>query len=207
MYVPPHFEETDAKHIKQLIEDFPLAVLIVDTDEGLVANHIPILLLNENVLIGHIALNNDLHLRALSDKEALVVFRGEDAYISPNWYPSKKTHHRHVPTWNYQVVHVYGKITFQHDSKSKRLVVGKLTQFHETKTNGADAWKMADAPRDFMETMLDNIVAFRIDISRVLGKSKLSQNRESQDYDHVADQLEANGKHKLSQAMRLKTVT
>ena len=202
MYLPTHFEETDTNEIRRLIEEFPLSVLIVNTNDGLVANHIPLMFLNENVLIGHIARDNDLHSTFLRDEEVLAVFRGDDSYVSPNWYPTKKIHHKHVPTWNYQIVHIYGKITFQHDVKSKTAVVGKLTKNFENRTNGADAWKMADAPKDFLETMLDNIVAFKIDVSKVLGKSKLSQNKEAEDFDNVADMFEANGKYVLSEGMK-----
>jgi transcriptional regulator len=202
MYLPTHFEETSIEEIKHLIEEFALSVLVVNTSEGLVANHIPLMLLNQNVLIGHIAYNNDLHRNFIKNDDVLAVFRGEDAYISPNWYPSKKIHHKHVPTWNYQVAHVNGKITFQHDKKTKISIVGKLTKHYEKKVNGPNGWKMADAPKEYMEAMLDSIVAFKIDISKVTGKSKLSQNREKQDFDNVANILEKNGKHTLSKRMK-----
>jgi len=81
MYLPPHFEETNTKEIKHLIEEFALSILVVNTSEGLVANHIPLMLLNENVLVGHIAYNNDLHRNFIKNDDALAVFRGEESYV------------------------------------------------------------------------------------------------------------------------------
>lgn len=149
--------------------------------DGLRVDHIPLLLVGET-LIGHIAVANDLHRLVTDGQEVLAVFQGTNAYISPNWYPSKADTHKVAPAWNYEVVHVHGAITFHHDSKSKRAVLGKLTKMMETRTNGAVPWRMADAPADFMDTMLDGIVAFEIAITRTLGKAKLSQNKTDEDH-------------------------
>ena len=201
MYLPPHFEETDSSQIYDLIDKFPLAVLVAQTEQGLVANHIPLMLQDKQELLGHLALNNDLHQLVSSGQEVLAIFRGEDAYISPNWYPTKPIHHRHVPTWNYQVVHIYGKIYYQNDEKSKLAAVGKLTKKMEERTNGETAWRIADASRDFQNTMLENIVAFRIEITKILGKSKVSQNRETIDFDNVASVLTEQGSTHMSARM------
>jgi transcriptional regulator len=200
MYLPAHFTETEAEEIRRLISDHPLAVLVADTDEGLVANHIPMLMLKGR-LIGHIARANDLHRTVADGAPVLAVFRGGDSYVSPNWYPSKPVHHRHVPTWNYQVVHVNGRIAFQHDGKTKRAVVGRLTKALEERTNGAAAWRMADAPADYLSEMLDNIVAFDIEITKVLAKSKLSQNRTPEDFDNVVRVLGERGEDGLAARM------
>ena len=121
----------------------------------------------------------------------LAVFRGADAYISPNTYPSKADHHRHVPTWNYQAVHIHGTISFQHDSHSKRAAVALLTRLHERRQNGPAAWKMADAPADYIDGMLKAIVGFAIPIDRLEGKRKLSQNRSPADIAGVREGLAA----------------
>ena len=92
MYLPPHFEETDPSQIYELIDEFPLAVLVAQTEQGIVANHIPLMLQEKQELLGHLALNNDLHQLVSSGQEVLTIFRGEDAYISPNWYPTKPIH-------------------------------------------------------------------------------------------------------------------
>jgi transcriptional regulator len=182
MYLPDHFREVDAAEIAELIATHPLACVVAHTREGIIANHLPLLHGKGDVLIGHIALGNDMHRIIAEGQEVLAIFRGEDGYVSPNFYPSKAEHHRHVPTWNYQVVHVHGEIAFQHDERSKRAAVGLLTSHHERWLNGDRAWRMADAPDDYMETMLTGIVAFRINITRTIAKSKLSQNREPRDH-------------------------
>jgi transcriptional regulator len=201
MYLPPHFEETDKAAIAQLIEAFPLGLLVLDTADGVIANHIPMMWDGETQLIGHIAKANDLHRITPPSTETLAIFQGGDSYISPNWYPTKKIHHKHVPTWNYQVVHIRGKIAFHHDTKTKTAVVGKLTKHFEIRTNGKDAWKMADAPRDFMADKLNDIVAFDIQISNITAKSKLSQNKDRVDFQNVGKQMERDGQSKLSEAM------
>jgi len=188
MYIPTHFAETSFENIKTLISDFPLSTLVVDTQEGLVAYHIPILMEGDD-LIGHIAKANDLHRMIVDGTEILTIFQGDDAYISPNWYPSKKVHGEHVPTWNYVVAHVYGDIHFYTDVKTKRAIVGKMTKHFETRTNGSDAWRMSDAPKDYLDKLLDNIVAFKITTHKILGKTKASQNRTPEDRKAVFDKL------------------
>ena len=182
MYLPPHFEEIDSEQIGEVIDSAPLACIAAHTEYGLIANHIPLLAAPDGSLIGHVAMANDMHRLIADGQEVLAIFRGSDAYVSPNFYPSKPEHHRHVPTWNYQVVHAYGDITFQHDDHSKRAAVGLLTRNHERKLNGKNAWRMSDAPADYMQQNLAEIVAFRIAVTRTLAKSKLSQNREERDY-------------------------
>lgn len=201
MYIPPHFQEIDSGEISSIVEGAPLACLVASTAEGLIANHVPLLVTSDGVLIGHVALANDMHRIVADGHEVLAVFRGDDAYISPNFYPSKPEHHRHVPTWNYQVVHVYGEITFQHDEHAKRAAVGLLTRNFERRLNGKDAWRMADAPADYMQQMLANIVALRIKIRKTLAKSKLSQNREERDYLGAIAGLRASGHGRLAARM------
>lgn len=199
MYLPDHFKLTNSVEIADLINAAPLANLVSQTPEGLRVDHIPLMLVGET-LIGHIAFANDLHRLVADGQDMLAAFQGADAYISPNWYPSKADTHKVVPTWNYEVVHVHGAVKFHHDRKSKLAVLGKLTKMMETRTNGADAWRMADAPAGFMDTMLDGIVAFEIGIMRVLGKAKLSQNKTDADRIGAMNGL---GNHPI--AARMKT--
>ena len=201
MYIPPHFQEISSDEIGSIMEAAPLACIVAHTAEGLIANHIPLLAAPDGTLIGHVALANDMHRIVADGHEVLAIFRGDDAYISPNFYPSKPEHHRHVPTWNYQVVHAYGEITFQHDEHAKRAAVGLLTRNHERRLNGKDAWRMADAPGYYMQQMLGNIVAFRIKVRRTLAKSKLSQNREERDYVGTIAGLRASGHEPLAERM------
>jgi transcriptional regulator len=205
VYLPPHFEERDRGEIDAIIAAAPLACVVAHTDAGLVANHLPLLAGPGDTLIGHVALANDMHRMVSDGAPVLAIFRGEQGYVSPNFYPTKQTHHRHVPTWNYEVVHMHGTVTFQHGAQAKRKAVGLLTRHHERRINGASAWRMADAPADYMATMLDGIVALRIDVERVLAKAKLSQNRESVDHAGAIAGLEATGQGALADRMARRT--
>lgn len=112
MYVPKHFEEHRPEELHRVIREHPLGILILNSADGLDANHIPFELNEENgqaVLLAHVARANPLWREAKDGDEALVIFRAANAYISPNWYPSKHQFHKQVPTWNYQAVHVQGK--------------------------------------------------------------------------------------------------
>jgi transcriptional regulator len=173
-----------AAAVAGVIDAHPLATLVAQTGAGLVANPIP--LLREGAdLVGHVALANDLH-RDLPDGSAvLAIFQGGAAYVSPNWYPSKAETHRAVPTWNYVSVQVHATIRWSHADRDKRRAVHLLTAAME----GAQGWKMGDAPADYLAGMLDKIVAFRLSVTRTLAKSKLSQNRSAPDRASVAQHL------------------
>ena len=201
VYVPLHFQEAEPAEIAALIVEFPLACIVAQTAAGLVANHVPLLADADGTLIGHVALANDMHRLIAEGQEVLAIFRAEDAYVSPNDYPSKAEHHRHVPTWNYRVAHVHGTISFQHDSRSRRAAVGMLTRHHERRVNGARAWRMDQAPADYMSDMLGGIVALRIFVNQVLAKSKLSQNREARDRAGAAEGVRQRGKPGIAARM------
>lgn len=188
MYCPEHFTETNPDEIAALIQTHPLATLVSQTDTGLVANALPLLRQGE-VLIGHIARANPLHEDVADGADVLAVFHGPDAYVSPNWYPSKAQTHKAVPTWNYQLVQVAGKLRFHHDAATKRRVVHALTHRFEQEVNGTQAWNMGDALQEFLTEKLDAIVALRIEITGITAKSKLSQNRSEADQAGVRDAL------------------
>lgn len=179
VYLPPHFEETRSEAVGALIRDYPLGTVVQQSERGLVANHIPFLLDTaageQGTLIAHVARNNDLWRDAASGGEALVIFQGPDAYISPNWYATKRETHEVVPTYNYTVVHAYGAITVHDDEKWVRGVIGKLTKAMEARQPAP--WKMADAPRAYLEQMVTQIVGIEIPITHLIAKAKLSQNR------------------------------
>lgn len=201
MYLPEHFEEVDSAEISAVISAAPLGCVVAMTTEGLIANHIPILVDKDGTLVGHVALANDMHRLIDDGQEVLIIFRGVDGYISPNYYPSKQEHHRHVPTWNYQVVHVYGSVSFQHDERSKRAAVGLLTREQERQLNADKAWRMADAPAEYIVDMLGKIVAFRIAVRRTIAKSKLSQNRDQPDLQGAVEGVRASGRPALAARM------
>ena len=129
----------------------------------------------------------------------LVVFRGVEGYISPNWYPSKLATHRQVPTWNYEVVHVHGRLAVRDDERFVRGVVARLTRAHEV--TQPQPWKMGDAPPDYLDAMLRAIVGIEIAVTRLEGKAKLSQNKEARDRAGAAAALEAQDQQALARAM------
>jgi transcriptional regulator len=193
--MPAHFEETRADLLHQLIAEHPLGTVVTFGPDGLTANHIPLLLdpgIGPNgALIGHVARNNELWHAHDDRVEALVIFQGASAYISPNWYATKQATHEVVPTYNYVVVHAHGPLIIHDDVKWVRGVVGKLTKRMESSQEVP--WKMADAPADFIAGQLENIVGIEIPISRLVGKWKTSQNRPVEDRVGAAAGLRASG--------------
>ena len=201
MYTPAHFALTDPAEIARLVDANPLAALVAMTPAGLVANHIPLLREGEG-FVGHVALANDLHRDLPEGAPVLAIFQAGDAYVSPNWYPTKAATHRAVPTWNYRVVHVHATIHWSHADRDKRRAVSLLTTQHERAVNGAAGWRMGDAPADYMAGMLEKIVAFRLAVTKTEAKVKLNQNRVPEDIAGVADAYEKGGQVALAQAMR-----
>ena len=191
MYIPAHFNESRKDALHAVIAENPFGSLITHGKSGLDANHIPFdLAPNEGelgVLHAHVARSNPLWQDVVNGDEVLVVFRAGDAYISPTWYPSKHETHKQVPTWNYIVVHAHGRITVRDDEKYVRGVIARLTRTHEAMQ--PEPWKMGDAPREFIDTMVKSIVGLQIDITRLIGKSKLSQNKEVRDIQGAGNAL------------------
>lgn len=196
------FKEVRSEEISRIIDVFPLASIVANTTSGLYATHVPVMSKNDQILFGHVALENQLYTQVFEGQEVLCIFKGDDAYISANYYPSKFQDHKKVPTWNYQVVHVHGKIKFLTDQKSKIAALGRLTKTMEEKVNGDNAWKMSDAPKDYLMEMLENIVVFEIEIDKIEATSKLSQNREKRDFDGVVEALNQRGEEQIVNSMR-----
>ncbi|MBN8449350.1 MAG: FMN-binding negative transcriptional regulator [Candidatus Accumulibacter sp.] len=205
MYLPQHFEETRAEELHRVIREYPLGVLVVNGPRGLDANHLPFELRPDDGerghLLAHVARANPLWQEATDGDEALVIFRAANAYISPNWYPSKHEFHRQVPTWNYQAVHVYGRIRIRDDERFVRGVVARLTRVNEARTGSDKPWKMTDSSREYIDQMLSAIVGIEIEITQLVGKWKLSQNREERDRINAAEELRQRGEHPTSAAM------
>ena len=129
----------------------------------------------------------------------MVVFSGAHAYVSPNWYPSKHEFHKQVPTWNYRVVHAHGRVTIRDDERYVLGVVGRLTKTHEA--GQPTPWKMADSSREYIDAMLRAIVGIEIEVMRLTGKFKLSQNKEARDIRNAGEMLIAQEQPALGEAM------
>ncbi|ESY92742.1 FMN-binding negative transcriptional regulator [Mesorhizobium sp. LNHC229A00] len=203
MYVPPHFAVPDQNALFELIEKHPLGILVTQSKGTLDANHLPFELDrskgDKGVLNCHVARKNPIWEEVANGDEVLVIFRAADAYISPNWYPSKHELHKQVPTWNYLVVHAHGRITVRDDERYVRRNVAKLTHMQEASQPAP--WKMGDAPKDFIDTMVKAIVALEIEITGLVGKSKLSQNKDLRDIQNPGEMLRAQGAIAMGEAM------
>ncbi len=204
MYTPSHFSDSRPEILRDLIAQHPLATIVSDSSAGLVADHIP--LLHEagpdahGRLIGHVAKANPLW-RAPPEREHLVIFQGPSAYISPGWYATKAETGRVVPTWNYAVVHATATLTAFHDAQALLALLEKLTDRHEHPRS--QPWKVSDAPSDYVERLLENIVGIELRITKLEGKWKVSQNQPVANRRGVAAGLAAEGSEDGVQMARL----
>lgn len=191
MYIPTQFNQTDSAEIKRLIAEFPLAAIVTQADGRMTANHIPLVLEGEPVvggrLIGHTAKGNAVWRAAETGGEVLVIFQGPSAYITPSWYPTKQETHEVVPTYNYAAVHVTGTLSASHDDAVKRHAVELLTNAMERER--AEPWRLTDAPADYVQRMLQGIVAISVRIRAIEAKWKVSQNRPQADQAGVVEGL------------------
>lgn len=183
MYVPKHFAETDAAVMHALIKERPLGTWVTQADGELTVNHIPFLLDPQRgehgTLVGHVARSNPVWKSLSPTSPSVVVFQGPQAYISPSWYPSKELDGKVVPTWNYVVVHAHGAPRIIDDRARLLEIVTHMTDAYEA--DQAAPWRVADAPADFIATLLSAIVGIEIPLTRVSGKWKVSQNRPAPD--------------------------
>ena len=194
MYVPRAFAVDDIKILHQQMQASPLPVLVTHASQGLLASHVPMLLNPDEgpcgTLYGHLARANPHWQDLAQGTEALVIFAGEQAYISPTFYPGKADHGKAVPTWNYLAVHAYGMAEVFDEAERLLALVSRLSDRHEA--NRPAPWAVSDAPADYVDSMLKAIVGFRLPITRLQGKRKLSQNRDARDQAGVRQGLLAN---------------
>jgi transcriptional regulator len=172
VYTPSHFREERTEVLHELIRAYPFATIVTHASTGLQANHLPFELADASTLHGHVARGNEL--AKLDGAQVLAIFRGPEGYVSPNWYPSKHETGREVPTWNYAVVHVHGRLRVIDDAAWLRNLLETLTDRHEAAQ--PQPWKVGDAPDDHIEKSLRAIVGLEVAIGRIEGKFKLSQN-------------------------------
>ncbi len=188
MHIPRHFRETRREMLHALMHDYPFATVVVHTGDGLVANHLPFERVGD-ALHTHVARGNEL--ARLDGAEALVIFRGPDGYISPNWYPTKQETGREVPTWDYAVAHVHGHLRIIEDAAWLRTLLERLVERHEA--TEPQPWHIDDAPEDHVEASLRAIVGIEMSIERIEGKYKLNQNHPERNRLGVVDGLRRRG--------------
>lgn len=202
MYVPQSFKEGRVDVLHDAIRRAGLATLVSLTADGLIASHIPLLLDPEpapyGTLLGHLARPNPQAQGAIG--EALAIFLGPDAYITPSWYATKRETGRVVPTWNYVAIHAYGLLEFIDDPVHARDHITRLTRRHEE--GRPVPWAPSDAPEDFIAGLVRGIIGFRLTIARLEGKWKMSQNRPLPDRIGAADGLESEGKPEVAALVR-----
>lgn len=178
MYVPPHFAEDRVDVLQDAMRRTGLANLVTLGPDGLMASPLPLMLDDgdgpHGTLYGHLAKANP-QWRVTPTVDALAIFMGPDAYVSPGWYETKRQTGKVVPTWNYITVHASGPVSFFEDTTELLDVVTRLTQRHEA--GRTEPWAVGDAPAPFVASQLKGIVGFRMPIRALQGKWKLSQNR------------------------------
>lgn len=201
MYVPAHFAEDCIPVLHDAIRASGLATLVTLTEDGLIASHVPLLLDPEpapfGTLIGHLARPNPQSRPPIG--EALAIFQGPEGYITPSYYATKRETGKVVPTWNYVSIHAYGALRFFDDRTRLLDIVTRLTSHHEGKR--AAPWAVSDAPADFVQGMLNGIVGFELELTRIEGKRKMSQNRPASDRAGVVDGLREDGRPDLADAV------
>lgn len=191
VYVPQHFAETDEKTLADFIRRYGFATLVSTGPAGLIASHIP--LLYEPVagspgrLIGHLSRLNPQLADLAGGREALAIFHGPHAYVSPSWYATQPS----VPTWNYAVIHAYGAVEAITGEDALVDIVDRLSRVYEA--GNPTPWRLADQPDRYIRGMVRGIGAFALSISRLEGKFKLSQNRDAVDRERVVIALDASG--------------
>ncbi|HLH93314.1 MAG TPA: FMN-binding negative transcriptional regulator [Xanthobacteraceae bacterium] len=204
MYRPDHFRVDDVAEMHALMRARPLAALVSAGPSGLYGTHLPTVLKSEGefgAIECHLARANP-HWKDLAESgEALMIFQGPEAYITPNWYASKAETGKVVPTWNYAAVHAYGRPLVMQDKDWLRRHVGELTAQQEA--SEAKPWAVTDAPESFIDVMLRGIVGFRFDIARLEGKWKMSQNREMRDRVTTAAGLAQRGQNEDAQVAEI----
>lgn len=192
MYTPPAFREDDPSVLHAMILETRVANVVTATAEGLLATPLPLFLVPDEglhgTLYGHLARANTQWKQAPIG-EAMAIFDGLDAYITPYWYATKREHGKVVPTWNYVAVHAYRPVEFFDDEARLLDVVTRLTTLHENPRR--QPWAANDAPDNFIGTQLRGIIGLRLPIMRIEGKRKMSQNRSAEDRAGVVASLAA----------------
>ncbi|WP_442580612.1 FMN-binding negative transcriptional regulator [Mesorhizobium sp. ASY16-5R] len=195
MYQPPHFREEDLAVQHALIRAHPLGLLITAGPDGPTANPLPCHLEagrgDRGTLQVHMARANGQWKELLAGAVPLIVFQGTENYITPSWYATKQETGKVVPTWNYATVQVKGKAAVIEDADWLRRQIGALTGVHEGRRDAP--WAVGDAPDAFIAAQIKGIVGVEIEITEIVGKWKVSQNRPAADIAKVIEGLDEPG--------------
>jgi transcriptional regulator len=198
MYVPQQFRVEDADALYRFIEEHAFGTLVSAGPDGLHVSHLPFLAERGEDgrvrLLAHVARANEQWKALEGATHVVAIFHGPHAYVSPTWYSK----HPSVPTWNYAVVHAHGRARLLDEAELHEMLL-RLSSIHESPNS--PPWKMSALPAEYTASMLGAIVGFALDVERLEGKFKLSQNRPA-DAAHVADVLEAQGEGGLAALMR-----
>lgn len=184
MYTPSQFKIEDQAEIHALMRAYSFATLVTNGPEGLIATHLPVVVKHDATsptgrIECHLARANSHWKSFDAGADALMIFQGAEAYIRPGWYPTKVETEKAVPTWNYQAVHAYGRLELKPDKAWLLRHVSELSDQQEAPF--AQPWATSDAPESYIDVMLRGIVGLSLEITRLEGKAKMSQNREVQD--------------------------
>jgi len=227
MYLPKFNQQTEVAALQQLVIDHPLAMWVVATDDDVLINHIPFLMEPpeyaparadsdsnsicnpKGTLKAHIAKANPLFKILESGqfiRKSTVVFRGEQTYITPAWYPGKAEHAKVVPTWNYMVMHAAGLPVLHTERQWLHDHVSALTHAMESKTQQSqpehEKWQVTDAPDDFIEMNIKAIAGVEIPIESLTGKWKLGQNRSKVDQASLCEHYSNAGLQAMQSSLR-----
>lgn len=201
MYRPPAFREDRPDVLHNLIESHRLGLIVTHGPDGLDANPVPFTLDRgrgpHGTLKCHLAKGNGQFAALADGAEAMVIFQGTESYITPSWYPSKQEHGKVVPTWNYVVVNAWGRLKFIDDASWLMTQIGELTATQETLRPAP--WAVSDAPDSFIASQMKGIFGIEIEIARIEGKWKTSQNRPEADRVGVAEGLAAEGATEMAE--------
>lgn len=198
LYNPEHFRLDDPAALFEFVCANAFATLVSSGDGGLNVSHIPFVAERDAAgrvrLLGHVARGNPQWQALEGAREVIAIFHGAHGYVSPTWYQN----HPAVPTWNYAVVHAHGKARLLDEAELHDLV-SRLAAIYEA--GNARPWRLSDQPAAYVSGMLAGIVGFEIDVERLEGKFKLSQNRPTE-IPRVVEALEARGEAGLAALMR-----
>jgi len=197
LYVPSHFRVEERARLVDFMREHAFATLVSSGDAGLDVSHVPLLVDvdgDQLRLRGHVARANGQWQTLESARDVTAIFHGPHAYVSPTWYAT----HPSVPTWNYAVVHAAGKARLTDEAELHEIVTELAAKYE---AGNKPPWKLSEQPAPYVSSMLGMIVGFEIEVARVEGKFKLSQNRPVE-IARVIERLEASGEAELASLMR-----